>query len=140
VSVLEANIDDSTPQVLGYTMERLLEAGALDVTLTPIFMKKNRPATMISVIAVPDTTERMAAILFEETTTLGIRVIEAQRRVLARSTAQVDTPFGAVAVKYTENGSFAPEYEDCRKVAGEKGVALRTVIAEANDAFRRKSR
>ncbi len=140
VSVLEANIDDSTPQVLGYTMERLLEAGALDVTLTPIFMKKNRPATMISVIAVPDTTERMAGILFEETTTLGIRVIEAQRRVLARSTAQVDTPFGQVGVKYTENGSFAPEYEDCRKVAGEKGVALRTVIAEANDAFRRKTR
>ncbi len=94
---------------------------------------------MISVIAVPDTTERMAGILFEETTTLGIRVIEAQRRVLARSTAQVDTPFGLVGVKYTENGSFAPEYEDCRKVAGEKGVALRTVIAEANDAFRRKT-
>lgn len=136
VSVLEANIDDSTPQVLGYAMERLLEAGALDVTLTPIFMKKNRAATMISVIAAPEAAERMSAILFAETTTLGIRIVEAQRRVLARNTEQVETRFGPVRVKFTENGSFTPEYDDCRKAAAEKGVALRTVIAEANDAFR----
>ena len=94
VSVLEANIDDSTPQVLGYAMERLLEAGALDVTLTPIFMKKNRAATMISVIAAPEMAEQITGILFAETTTLGVRIVEAQRRVLARSTAEVETRYG----------------------------------------------
>ena len=140
VSVIEANIDDSTPQVLGYAMERLLEAGALDVTLTPVFMKRNRPATMISVIAVPEATDQLAAIVFAETSTLGLRIVEAQRRVLARSLAQVETPHGPVRVKYTENGSFAPEYEDCRKIASEKGVALRTVMAEANEAFRARVR
>lgn len=138
VNVLEANIDDSTPQILGYTMERLLDAGALDVTLTPVFMKKNRPATMISVIAVPEMTEQLAAILFAETSTLGLRIVEAQRRVLARHSEQIETPYGAVRMKYTETGSFAPEYDDCRKLAAEKGVALRTVIAEANDAFRNR--
>jgi uncharacterized protein (TIGR00299 family) protein len=81
VSILEANIDDSTPQVLGYTMERLLNAGALDVTLTPVFMKKNRPATMISVLAAPGLTEQLASILLTETTTLGLRILQAERRV-----------------------------------------------------------
>ncbi len=138
VSVLEANIDDSTPQVLGYAMERLLEEGALDVTLTPIFMKKNRPATLISVIAAPEQTEQLAAILFAETTTLGVRIIHAERRVLARRSAEIETPYGPVRVKYTETGTFAPEYEDCRKAASAKRVPLRTVIAEANEAFRRR--
>ena len=73
VTILEANIDDSTPQVLGYAMERLFEAGALDVTLTPVFMKKNRPGTLISVIAAPETAEAVGKILFAETSTLGLR-------------------------------------------------------------------
>src|SRR5665213_4116275 len=84
VAILEANIDDSTPQVLGYAMERLLEAGALDVTLTPIYMKKNRPATMLSVITAPELIEQLAAVLFAETSTLGLRIVQAERRVLAR--------------------------------------------------------
>lgn len=138
VSVLEANIDDSTPQVLGYAMERLLAAGALDVTLTPIFMKKNRSASMISVIAPPECAEEMTGILFAETSTLGVRIVEAQRRVLARNSAEVETAYGPVRVKYTDIGSFAPEYEDCRKAATERGIPLRTVIAEATDAFRRR--
>jgi pyridinium-3,5-bisthiocarboxylic acid mononucleotide nickel chelatase len=137
VRILEANIDDSTPQVLGYTMERLLEAGALDVTLTPIFMKKNRHATMISVLAAPELTEQLASILFAETTTLGLRIVQAERRVLTRNTAEVDTTFGRIRIKYTDTGAFAPEYEDCRQAAAAKGVALRTVIAEANQAFRK---
>ncbi len=135
VSVLEANIDDSTPQVLGYAMERLLEAGALDVTLTPIFMKKNRPGTLISVVAPPALAEQLAAILFAETTTLGLRILQAERRVLARNMAEVETPYGKVRIKYTETGSFVPEYEDCRKAAAEHGIPLRTVIAAANRAF-----
>jgi uncharacterized protein (TIGR00299 family) protein len=135
VTILEANIDDSTPQVLGYAMERLLEAGALDVTLTPVFMKKNRPATVISVIATPDLAEALTAILFAETSTLGLRILQAERRVLARHVVEVETSFGKVRVKYNDNGGFTPEYEDCRKAASDKHVPLRMVIAEANQAF-----
>ncbi len=137
VTILEANIDDTTPQVLGYAMERLLEAGALDVTLTPIFMKKNRAATQLSVIATPELSERLSEILFAETTTLGVRLLQAERRVLARDFAEVETRYGKVRVKYTEGGSFSPEYEDCRAVAQKHDVALRTVIAEASEAFRK---
>ncbi len=137
VRVLEANIDDSSPQVLGYTMERLLEAGALDVTLTPIFMKKNRPATMISILSSPELTEQLAEIVFAETSTLGLRVLQAERRVVSRNIAEVDTQYGKIHIKYTERGSFAPEYEDCRKAATARGVPLRSVIAEANQAFRK---
>jgi uncharacterized protein (TIGR00299 family) protein len=136
VAVLEANIDDSTPQVLGYAMERLLDAGALDVTLTPTFMKKNRPATVISVIAAPDGTERLAQILFAETSTLGIRIFEAQRRVLPRQVEEVETPHGIIRVKYSDTGTFTPEYEDCRRAASEHGVPLRVIISEASQAFR----
>jgi hypothetical protein len=139
VSVLEANIDDATPQVVGYAMERLLQAGALDVTLTPIYMKKNRPATMLSVIATAETREQLAAILFSETPTLGIRIHQAERRILARNVTTVETPYGAVRVKYSDGGSFNPEYEDCRKAAQEHSVALRLVVAEANAAYQKKA-
>ncbi len=138
VTVLEANIDDSSPQVLGYAMERLFEAGALDVTLTPVYMKKNRPGTMVSVMTVPETAEKLASILFAETTTLGVRSQLAERRVLARQFAEVETPFGKVRVKYTEAGGFAPEFDDCRSAASAHGVPLRTVMAEASDAFRKQ--
>jgi len=135
VSVIEANIDDSTPQVLAYAMERLLAAGALDVTLTPIYMKKNRPATMLSVISTPELTEQLAAVLFAETSTLGLRITQAERRVLSRQIAEVETSFGKVRIKYNEQGAFAPEYEDCRSAAAAHGVPLRTVVAEANQLF-----
>lgn len=138
VTVLEANIDDSTPQILAYTMERLLNAGALDVTLTPTVMKKNRPATIISAIAAPDLTEELTQILFTETSTLGIRVFEAQRRVLPRQVEEVETPHGKIRIKYTDTGTFTPEYEDCRKAAHEHGVPLRVVMSEARDAFRHR--
>ena len=137
VSVIEANIDDSTPQVLGYAMERLFDAGALDVTLTPVFMKKNRPATLLSVMTRPELVDELAAIVFAETSTLGVRILQADRRVLARDVAQVETRYGTVRVKYTVNGGFAPEYDDCQRAARAHGVALRTVMAEASEAFRR---
>ncbi|HEY6987126.1 MAG TPA: nickel pincer cofactor biosynthesis protein LarC [Bryobacteraceae bacterium] len=140
VTILEANIDDSTPQVLGYAMERLFAEGALDVTLTPVFMKKNRPATLISVIAAPETAEELAGVLFAETSTLGLRMISAERRVLAREIAEVETSFGKIRVKYNDRGGFTPEYEDCRRLAAEKGVPLRVVIGEANEAFSKQSR
>jgi uncharacterized protein (TIGR00299 family) protein len=138
INILEANVDDCTPQVLGYAMQRLLEAGALDVTLTPIVMKKNRAATMISVLSHPELTEQLSELLFRETTTLGVRVLQAERRVLHRESAEVETAYGKVRVKYTDNGSFTPEYDDCRKLAQERGVPLRTIIAEANEAFRKQ--
>ena len=138
VTVLEANIDDSTPQILAYAMERLLAAGALDVTLTPTVMKKNRPATVISAIAAPDLTEELAQILFAETSTLGIRIFEAQRRVLPRQVEEVETRHGKIRIKYTDTGTFTPEYEDCRRAAHEHGVPLRVVMSEASQAFRHR--
>ncbi len=135
VSIIEANIDDSTPQILAYAMERLLAAGALDVTLTPIYMKKNRPATLLSVIAKPETTDQLAAVLFAETSTLGLRLYQAERRVLARQVAEVETSYGKIHVKFNEHGNFAPEYEDCRSAAASHGVPLRAVISEANQRF-----
>jgi hypothetical protein len=131
VSVIEANIDDSTPQFLGYAMERLLAAGALDVTFTPIFMKKNRPGTQIAVIAALDNVEALSEIVLAETSTLGVRITEAQRRVVERQIEEVSTTFGTVRVKRSESGGFAPEFDDCRRAALEHQVPLRVVFAEA---------
>ena len=131
VSMIEANIDDSTPQLLGYTMERLLSEGALDVTLSPLFMKKNRPATLLSVMSSPDRAEHLAAIIFAETSTLGMRIHQAERRVLARTITEVETPYGTIRIKHAENGNATPEFDDCRRAAIEHDVPLRTVIAEA---------
>jgi hypothetical protein len=135
VTVIESNIDDSTGEVLGYAVERLFSAGALDVTLEPVYMKKNRPATKISVLALPEQADSLAAILFAETSTLGMRLYTAERRVQARTTEEVETSFGVVRMKVAGNGTFSPEYEDCRRLALEKDVSLRTVIAEANAIF-----
>ena len=117
VAVIEANIDDLNPQVLAYAMERLLEAGALDVTLEPILMKKGRPGNLLRVVAQPRDREALAQIVFAETSTLGMRIHTAERRVQARSFVEVETPHGKVRMKVSGDGSFAPEYEDCRKLA-----------------------
>jgi len=140
VSVLEANIDDSSPQVLGYAMERLLEAGALDVTLESVLMKKNRPGTLVRVIAKPEDREALSQLIFAETSTLGLRIYSAERRVKARHTMEVETPHGKVRIKIAENGSYAPEYEDCRALARETGVPLKQILAEANLAYQRNIR
>ena len=135
VSVIEANIDDATPELLGHAMDRLLEAGALDVTLEPVYMKKQRPGVRLSVIADPAAQERLAALLFEETTTLGVRFWQAERRVLPRSHAEVETPFGRVRMKVSPAGS-APEFEDCRRLAAETGKPLKEIYAAAIAAYR----
>jgi uncharacterized protein (TIGR00299 family) protein len=139
VVVIEANIDDSSPQVLGYTVERLLEAGALDATLEPLEMKKGRPGTLLRVIATPEQRTELAHIIFHETTTLGIRVYNAERLVQPRRSVEVETPHGKVRVKVSDH-SFAPEYEDCRALARETGAALKDVIAEANFAYMKNAR
>ena len=132
VAVIEANIDDSTPEVLGYALERLIEAGALDASFEPIFMKKNRPGTLLRVIARPEDREALAAIVLSETSTLGLRIHNAERRIQAREFVEVTTPRGVVRMKVAGHGGYAPEYEDCRKLALAAGVPLRQIVAEAN--------
>ena len=139
VAVIEANIDDSSPQVLGYAVERLLEAGALDATLEPLEMKKGRPGTLLRVIATPGERTALTDIIFHETSTLGVRIYTAERIVAARRWVEVETPHGKVRVKVSEK-SFAPEYEDCRALARSTGIALKDIIAEANFAYLKNNR
>jgi len=139
VSVLEANLDDLNPQVFGYVMDRLLDAGALDVFGTPVQMKKNRPGTLLTILAKPEDADRLTEIVFSETTTLGVRRREEKRQVLARRWETVSTRFGDVRIKIGSlNGtvrSYAPEYEDCRRIAAEHRVPLKTVMQEAVQAY-----
>ncbi len=137
ISVLEANLDDASPQVLGYAMDRLIAAGALDVSLSPVTMKKNRPGTLLRVLASPGDQEKLAELIFAETPTLGLRIYSAERRVQARSFTEVQTEWGPVRIKVAANGEFAPEYEDCRVLAEKSGVPLRKVLAEAGFLYRK---
>ena len=131
LSVLETNIDDLNPEIYEYVMEKLFDAGALDVFLAPIQMKKNRPATLLRVLCRPDDVKAMTAILFAETSTLGVREQSVSRHALPRTIEHVETPYGSVHVKVAElpDGTTkrAPEYEDCRRLAEQHGVPLREV-------------
>jgi hypothetical protein len=135
VTVLEANLDDLSPQVFGYVMSQLLEAGALDVFSTAVQMKKNRPGMLLTVLAKPEDAGKLSQIIFAETTTLGVRRREESREVLARKWQTVTTRFGDVRIKLASmNGAvsnYAPEYEDCRRIAAEQRVPLKTVMQEA---------
>lgn len=135
VSVIEANIDDSSPQVLGYALERLMEAGALDASLSPLQMKKNRPGSLLRVIAKPQDQEMLAQLVFAETSTLGLRIYSAERRIEERRIVEVETPYGRIRVKVSGHGSFAPEYEDCRAIATRTGTPLPEVLAAAQAAY-----
>lgn len=136
IRVLEANVDDSTPEVLGYAMERLLAEGALDVTLQPVYMKKQRPGTLVQVLARPEDQERLAAVLLRETSTLGIRISEAERRVAARAHVDVETEYGRVRMKVSGGGA-APEFEDCRRLAESTGQPLKEIFAAATAVYRK---
>lgn len=136
IRVLEANVDDSTPEVLGYAMERLLAGGALDVTLQPVYMKKQRPGTLVQVLARPEDQERLAAVLLRETSTLGIRISEAERRVAAREHVEVETEYGKVRMKVSPGGA-APEFEDCRRLAESTGQPLKEILAAATAVYRK---
>jgi len=134
-AVLETNVDDLTPEVAGYVVEQLLAAGAQDAWLTPIVMKKGRPAVTISVLCSPEHQDAMRAILFRETGTLGVRATPVSKRALEREIVKVETRHGVVGVKVAfldgEAVTVAPEYEDCARVARGSGVAARAVYAEA---------
>ncbi|MCX7428929.1 MAG: nickel pincer cofactor biosynthesis protein LarC [Planctomycetia bacterium] len=139
VWVLETNLDDLTGEMIGYCTARLWEAGALDVFTTAIQMKKNRPGVMVSVLCPAETVGAIEAILFEETTTLGVRRRPVSRHVLARRPHCVRTPWGPVEgkVAWLADGvpRFGCEFESCRKIAQEYGVALRAVYEAALKAF-----
>ena len=139
ISVLEANLDDMNPQVFGYVMDRLLEEGALDVFGMPVQMKKNRPGTLLTVLCRPEEAAKVTEMLFSETTTLGVRRREESRQILARRWENVRTEWGEVRIKIASmNGTvtnYAPEYEDCRRIAAEHHVPLKTVLQEATRAY-----
>lgn len=135
VEVIEANVDDSTPEVLGFAMERLLEAGALDVTMQPLLMKKSRPGTLLRVLARPEDREALAALVMTETSSLGVRFYSAERRVQARRIVEVETAHGRARVKVSESGAFAPEYEDCRTLARATGLPLQQILSEVSQAY-----
>lgn len=133
VVVLETNLDDIAPELVGYTFDRLFAAGALDVFAVPIQMKKNRPGVLLSVICESGTTAEFEAILFRETGTFGVRRTEARRSKLQREAVTVETPWGPVQAKrgWRADGFevVTPEYEDCARIAQEQGVPLRAVYA-----------
>jgi hypothetical protein len=139
IAVLEANLDDLNPQVFGYVMDRLLEEGALDVFGMPVQMKKNRPGTLLTVLCKPEDAAKLTQLVFTETTTLGVRQRLEQRQVLARRWVTVPTPWGDVRMKIASmNGTvtnYAPEYEDCRRIATEQHVPLKAVMQEATQVY-----
>jgi uncharacterized protein (DUF111 family) len=138
--MIETNLDDTTPQVLGYVSERAFALGALDCFFTPVQMKKNRPGTLVSILCRPTDRELLTKLLFDETTTLGVRSYEVERRALEREFVSVETKFGAISVKVARGRdgrvrNVAPEFEDCRAAALGAGVPLREVEAAARAAF-----
>lgn len=140
IVVLETNLDDITGAAIGHCVEQLWTAGALDVTLTPIQMKKGRPGVLISAQATPADADKMESILFMQTPTLGVRRMPVMRTVLARRPHEVETAWGPVAgkVAYLPGGSqrFTPEYEACRQITAERGISLAEVSNAAVAAFR----
>jgi pyridinium-3,5-bisthiocarboxylic acid mononucleotide nickel chelatase len=136
--LLECNIDDQNPQLYEYTLSLIFQAGALDAWLTGIQMKKNRPGTLLSILCWPGDAEKLAGIVFQETSTLGMRFQDVRREALARSIIKVETPFGPVRVKVARlpgaGSKFSVEYEDCRELALAQGVPLRQVMQAAEFA------
>ena len=135
VTVIEANIDDMTPQNFGYVTEKLLEAGALDVFTLPVQMKKGRPGHLLQVLAPGEAVDALSRIVFKETTTIGIRRHAVDRTILERHFVDVATEYGTVKIKVSElDGeivNFAPEYEDCARIARERNVPLKRIQALA---------
>ena len=135
---LESNIDNMNPEIYSYLFERLFTAGALDVSLTPIYMKKNRPGTLITVLCADEISETLIDILFSETTTLGVRRYSINRYSLERHITQVTTPYGNVNIKFSKKVDktwvYTPEYEDCRRLALQHDIPIQTIYRAAEHA------
>jgi uncharacterized protein (DUF111 family) len=138
--MIETNIDDMSPQLLGHVMDRAFELGALDCYFTSVQMKKNRPGVLLSVLCERDRKESLMNLLFTETTTLGVRSYEVERRALRRSVTRVETAYGPIGVKVAHlNGSVVnemPEFEDVRAAAMKAGVPLKVVEDAVRAAIR----
>ena len=138
--VIETNIDDMNPEFYDYVVERLFAAGARDVSLSPIQMKKNRPATLLRTICEPALRETLAEIIFQETTTIGLRYYPVKRAILKRTASTVKTKFGKVKVKIIEQpdgtNRAAPEYDDLRRIAAAKKIPLKVLYDEVLRSFR----
>jgi uncharacterized protein (DUF111 family) len=139
VAVIEATSDDMRPQPYGHFLATAREAGALDVYATPVQMTKNRPGQKVTCVCAPGEIDRMTALMFRETTTIGVRCTLQRRRTLRREFVKVETPFGTVAVKRSlldgRVVNFVPEFEDCRRLADLAGAALKEVQAAAVHAY-----
>ncbi len=135
ICVLETNIDDMNPQLYENLIEKVLAAGAVDVSLAPVQMKKNRPGTMVTVLCSHDRLATLSDLLLRETTSIGLRWRTDSRIMARRTFREIDTPYGPIKVKVAQKGeeiiNIMPEYEDCRRLAAEKGVPLKTVIEAA---------
>jgi uncharacterized protein (TIGR00299 family) protein len=138
---IETNLDDLSPQTYEYVMEQLFQVGAVDVALTPVVMKKSRPGIVLSCLTTEDLTDAVLEVLFQETTTLGVRLHEVHRHVLSRRIVPVTISGGGVRMKVAEVGAgwekAAPEYEDCKAIAKRTGRPLKTVMEEALRTYRR---
>jgi hypothetical protein len=138
--LIEANIDNMNPEIFGYVSEKLLNQGALDVFMTPIYMKKNRPGTLLSVLTTAGSLQEMLSMVFSETTTLGVRIHSVQRTKLVRETISIKTRLGEIRVKVGRIGreikNIAAEYEDCRQIADREGMPLKDVYQEAEATAR----
>jgi len=139
VTVIECEIDDMNPQIFGVAMDRLYAAGALEVFYVPVQMKKNRPGTLLTVIAPPDKRAQMADVIFRETTTIGLRHYQVERECLAREIVAVDTPLGAVRFKVARRDgrivNATAEFDDCAKLAAANGLPVKEVQAIALKAY-----
>jgi uncharacterized protein (DUF111 family) len=141
VVCLETNLDDLVPEHFDHLMERLFEAGALDVSIQHVQMKKNRPGFLLRVLGRPSERMPLARTLFAESSAIGVRASESDRIVLRREQRLVATPWGRVAVKLVwdadGNAQVSAEYDDCKRIAKRRGVALREVVRVAEEAGRR---
>jgi uncharacterized protein (TIGR00299 family) protein len=140
--VIETSIDDMNPQVYDYLIEKLMQQGAQDAYLTPIIMKKGRPAILLSVLTDKTKSDIVLDTIFRETTSIGVRIQEVGRKKLSREIREVDTVYGKIRIKISRRGdevlTATPEYEDCRRIAEEKQVPLKQVMEEAKNQFSRK--
>jgi uncharacterized protein (TIGR00299 family) protein len=139
VTVIECEIDDMNPQIFGVVMERLYAAGALEVFYTSVQMKKNRPGTLLTVVAAPELRTQMTDVIFRETTTIGLRYYDVDRECLQREIVSVQTPIGAVHFKVARRDgrivNAVPEFEDCATLAAEKNLSVKEVQTIANKAY-----
>jgi uncharacterized protein (TIGR00299 family) protein len=142
--LLETNIDDLNPEIYEYLMDQLFSTGALDVSLFPIYMKKNRPGIMLQVLSPKEKAFQIKQVIYNETSTLGIRQQLIERECLKRRFETVETVYGPIQMKVADLGSgqikVSPEYEDCKKLAKELGIPIQVIMKAAEVAFEGKEK